>query len=222
MKNLTGLGVVLAVLVFLTGCSSSKPPSVLNEKYHTVIEVTGMKQPWSSTEFKIDLKDKKKVYVTARDNAGNTMQNVTLQFKEKFAKTGMIIVEDVAEADIALLFGSVYMPEANSTSGANGVNEVEVSGKVGAAIMTGGLSLIGDMFNSEKRAVLDGFLMTEPMLENPLVKVGAGVRFKSKNGSSWVISQQILDFKVINKSPEVSVAVIDTLFEAWRKEHIVE
>jgi hypothetical protein len=181
-----------------------------------------MKQPWSSTEFKIDLKDKKKVYVTARDNAGNTMQNITLQFKEKFAKTGMIMVDEVADADIALLFGSVYMPEANSTSGENGVNEVEVSGKVGAAIMTGGLSLIGDMFNSEKRAVLDGFLMTEPMLENPLVKEGAGVRFKSKNGSSWVISQQILDFKVINKSPEVSVAVIDTLFEAWRKEHIVE
>ena len=218
MKNLTGLSVAFAVLL-LAGCGSSKPPSVLNEKYHSVIEVTGMKQPWSSTEYKINLKDKKKVYVTARDNAGNTMQNVTLQFKEKFAKTGMIIVEDVAEADIAL---SVYMPEANSTSGANGVNELEVSGKMGAAIMTGGLSLIGDMFNSEKRAVLDGFLMTEPMLENPLVKEGAGVRFKSKNGSSWVISQQILDFKVINKSPEVSVAVIDTLFEAWRKEHIVE
>lgn len=222
MKNLTGLGVILAVLILLTGCASSKAPSVLNEKYRTVIEVAGMKQPWSSTDYKISLKDNKKVYVIARDNTGNTMQNVTVQFKEKFAKTGMIIVDEVAEADIALLFGSVYMPEANSATGTNNVNETEISGKVGAAIMTGGLSLIGDMFNTEKRAVLDGFLMTQPMLENPLIKEGAGVRFKSRNGSSWVLSQEILDFKVINKSPEVSVAVIDTLFEGWKKEHIVE
>ena len=213
---------VLAIVLTMAGCASSpKNPIVINEKYKSLIQVENIEA--KGDKITVNAKDTPRLLLLVPDDKGNVFENLYPKFKEKLISKGFVVVNKPEDADVALVFGMIadYMKAANDSSVSSGIGGEKIAGKVGAAVMTGGISLIGDMFNNEERAVMTVQLLKSPMLTGEASK-WMDKQYKSKTGSDWLLSTEIMDLKRNEKTPAVSYAIVDTISDAWLKDHVVD
>lgn len=224
LKNITGLSFAV-IVTLLTGCSSTpKAPIVINEKYRSLIEVENLEQPsFGSNKIKINAKITPRLFLIVPDEKGETLQVVYNNFKSKLSAKGFVIVDKVEEADLGLVISTIgdYMQAANDNGVASSLSGDKVAGHVGAALATGGLSLVGELFNSKERAVLMTQIIKSPVLADAK-EIKVYKKYKTKDGSDFIVSTQVMDFKRGGKTPAVSFAIVDTIFDGWMTEHIAD
>lgn len=89
----------------------------------------------------------KRLYVVVEGNWGKVYKQTTKTTQDMFRKQGLSLVEKRSEADIVVAIkGTSFDMDEVETNIDAGINKGRVAEVVGGAILTGGVSLIGEMW----------------------------------------------------------------------------
>lgn len=202
---------VLAILL-LTGTVKAE-----EKNYHLKVET--IEPSKYSEKFKIKPSDAPRgVYITATGGWSATYPNVAAMLKDKFRAHGFSVTDKVEEADIGLEFGGTALPFDDIEDHVSHVNKEFVASHLGAAVLTGGISIVGTglaMIGKQKGL---SFLAAKKYT-GPMKLTGRG-RIESESGSyntGLIGSNFVVD--------EVNASVYTDIFvlylDAWMKEFTV-
>lgn len=136
MKNKIRIaGAILAIL--LAGFAVAEEV----KDYHVQIEPAS-RAPFTDA-FKIKPSDAPNgIYIVAISGWSSTYPNVANIVKDKFRAHGFVVTENIENADLGLSISTIGMPIEDVETNVTHINKEFVAGQVGAAILTGGISLI--------------------------------------------------------------------------------
>ena len=219
MNKLIMLSLMSATLLVLSGCASfTKLPVVTTEQSRAVIEIISVEEMGDSVKIKIDPKVTPKLLFVFREKDGYQYDNLRALFKTKLTAQGFTIVDKAEDADYTFGFdvSGGYMRAADESGTAGGVSGEQIA----VAIMTGGLSLIGDLFSSKK--VEQSIIQ---MLRSPVVIDENGFpntkKYKARDGSEFVSFPMLIVFKQGKESSGLPLAVVNALMDSWIKQHVL-
>jgi len=112
----------------------------------------------------------KRLYVVVEGNWGRVYKQTTKTTQDMFRKQGLSLVETKSEADIVVAIkGTSFDMDEVETNIDAGINKGRVAEVVGGAILTGGVSLIGEMWRpssgSAKAVVISATFIEQTKVE---------------------------------------------------------
>lgn len=109
--------------------------------YH--LQATVVEPGWGSKKFKITPSEVPKgIYVVVTSGWSTLYPNLAEIIKSKFKEKGFVVTDKIDEADLGINFFQLGIPFSDIEKNTTSINKEHVGATIGAAILTGGISLI--------------------------------------------------------------------------------
>lgn len=231
--------VVLAILAFMLGCSTTKESNGANAEYPKEYVVDGKKLVLTDLDASMSSygrifhsKDYPNgIYIEALNGfGGNMLPNATKFIRAQFRDAGFKIVDQVDGADLSIQFssgGSLSMAGADERAAQSSLpNQSQLTANTGAlaaGVITGGIGagvafIAGSFIPMDEKSAFTGFAFDKPYIKKGTF--GSGIYTLLKEGGN--ASNQIkIWYKLDKKDKAPEDTVLKFVTAQWMKRYMV-